>query len=149
MNALNEIVEYICDYEDTHNTFEFYKRIIGSIRECLSLLDKNTVSEEEQNMIRQADNIWNKQYDSVLLHDLHVKLGKKHAELIGGKKLSKDYYVKGSILFYLDSFEEWPDDERANALEYFVFNITNAGVDKDEIYAVIKKYFKDILYKKD
>jgi hypothetical protein len=145
MDALDKIVEHICDYEDTNNTFEFYKRIIGSIRDCLNLLDGNIVSEEEQNMIKQADNIWNNQYDSVLLHDLHVKLGKKQAELMGGKKLSKDFYVKGSILFYLNSFEEWPDDERANALEYFVFNLVKAGVDEDKIYTIIKKHFKDIL----
>jgi hypothetical protein len=145
MDALNEIVECICDYEETNNTFEFYKRVIGCARNCLNLLDKNIVSGEEQNMIKQADSIWNKQYDSVLLHDLHVKLGKKHAELIGNEKLSKDFYVKGSILFYLNSFEEWPDNERANALEYFVFNLTKAGVDEEKIYSIIKKHFEDII----
>jgi hypothetical protein len=145
MDALNKIVEYICNYEDVNNTFEFYKRIIDCIRICLNLFDKNIVSEEEQNIIKQADNIWNKQYDSALLHDLHVKLGKKQAKLMEGEKLPKDFYVKGSILFYLNSFEEWPDDERANALEYFVFNLIKAGIDKDKIYAIIKKHFKDIL----
>lgn len=41
-------------------------------------------------------------------------------------------------------YKEWPDDERANTLEYFIGDIIRAGVNPEKIYLIIKTHFKDI-----
>jgi hypothetical protein len=73
---------------------------------------------------------------------LHTINGK---EQIKYEFTNKKYYVYGALNFYLDSFEEWPDDERANSLEYFVFVLIKIGINKEEIYKIIKKHFMEFI----
>ena len=142
MDALNLIIEQICNYEDRNNTFEVYIRVINCIDECIDLLDINLYTEEEQDIRRQAQKIWKYSYNSSLLHNLYVTIGKKQVKI---ESSSKRRYLLESLSFYLCSFEEWPDDERANAMEYFVFNLMKTGVAEEKIYFVICKHFREII----
>jgi hypothetical protein len=143
MDKLDITIEKICDFKDENNTFEFYMRIINCIDECINLLiDMDLFLTELINRKITAKNIWGNKYDKELLHELHTINGK---EQIKYEFTDKKYYVYGALNFYLDSFEEWPDDERANSLEYFVFVLVKIGINKEEIYKIIKKHFMEFI----
>ena len=137
MRELDEIIERICNYEDINNSFGFYRRIIDCIDECLNLINPDLLSENALIARKKAKNIWGNEYNASLLHELYVDLREKHSVY------EDRYYVYDALKFYLCSYEEYPDDERANALDYFVANLKRAGADKDLIYQVIVKHFPE------
>jgi hypothetical protein len=92
-----------------------------------------------------AKEIWNDNYNEKLLHNLHTIKGKEMVKRGMFKKepLEKTYYLYEVLNFYLDSFEEWSEDERANCLEYFVFNLKKIEINEQDIYNIVIKNFME------
>ncbi|STQ68685.1 Uncharacterised protein [Hafnia alvei] len=76
------------------------------------------------------------------LHDAFTKLTREERKSRYKDKIARGRY--SSLLVYLCPFERW-GDERTNMIDYFVFDITNAGVAEENILATLERHFTDIL----
>lgn len=143
MEKLKNAIELICNKEDSDNTVSFYIRVITCIQDCLKLLDLSCISSSEKAILKRGYEIWkSKDYNSMELHKLYCAISRK-CNRINSK--TNEYHTLQAISYLLMPYKEWPNDERANTLEYFVGDLTRAGVNSDKIYLIIKKHFKDLI----
>lgn len=143
MEKLKNAIELICNKEDSENTVSFYIRVITCIQDCLKLLDLSCINYSEKAIFKRGCEIWkSKDYNSMELYKLYCAISRKCSRI---DPKTNEYHILQSISYLLMPYKEWPNDERANALEYFVGDLTRAGVNPEKIYLIIEKHFKDLI----
>lgn len=142
MEKLKNVIELICNKEELNNTVSFYIKVMNCIQECLKLIDLSCISSNEKAIFERGCKIWKTQnYNSMELYKLYCTISKKCNTI---NTETKEHHTLQAISYLLMPYKEWPDDERANTLEYFIGDIIRAGVNPEKIYLIIKTHFKDI-----
>ncbi len=139
---LQNLVDSVCDYHECHDDYIFFIRIINFMDECFTFIEPFL---DESSLVVKAESkkarFEQDEQKVAELHDAFTKLTKE-------KRVSryKDKVVRGryfSLLVYFCPFDRWKD-ERTNMIDYFVFDIINAGVSEESICKILKHHFSDI-----
>lgn len=140
---LQNLVDSICDYHELHDDYKFFIRVINWIDECLLFIEP-FMDENSLNVWYESRKARFEQDEQKVaeLHDAFTKLTREERESRYKDKIARGRY--SSLLVYLCPFERW-GDERTNMIDYFVFDITNAGVAEENILATLERHFTDIL----
>lgn len=145
VNNIEYIIDKICQYNKSHDSFDNYRKLMFCIEHCLNLLSPSIFSEDELSMLNTGINIWHNKYDREKLHEINLRFSRIWATHNYEDKI-KDNAMQAAA-FILTPYEGWSPETylRPFAFEYFMGYMLYTNVDWNTLCKIIIEDYTDLI----
>lgn len=146
LEDLDNIIDKVCQYNESDNSFDNYKKVILCMVHCLDLLDSNIYTYLEQSLLKEGIHIWHHTYDSKKLHDISMKFSRiRLHQNYNDNNIKKEAMEAASCV--LMPFDSWYPEIylRPFALEYFMGHMLYVNVSWDDLGRIIIRDYSNIV----